>query len=112
VVLELIRWGAGALPLEDEGQHFHHWDLLAMKALFSPRHCTAAMTIQFTCEELTAWVATREQEGAFTLTFSLGQAESADITLAMTIADFREQVLAGKYREDPRLSAFIACFNH
>ncbi|WDE00578.1 winged helix-turn-helix transcriptional regulator [Thalassomonas actiniarum] len=111
VILELIRWGAGALPLEKEGRHFHHWDLLAMKALFSPRHCRAGITIQFACEELTAWVATEQLGGAFALNFAIGMAEDADIELAMTIADFQQQALAGKYHHDARLNAFIACFN-
>ncbi|WDE03880.1 helix-turn-helix transcriptional regulator [Thalassomonas viridans] len=111
VVLELIRWGAGNLPLEKEGRHYHHWDLLAMKALFSPGHCRAEYTIQFSCEPLTAWVAARQQDGGFIFSFALGEAESAELVLAMTITDFRQQVLEGKFRDDPGLSAFIDCFN-
>lgn len=111
VILELIRWGAGTLPLEKTGKHYHHWDLLAMKALFSPGYCQTEITLQFACDDLTAWVATREQDGVFAFSFVIGKAESADITLSMTIADFQQQVLAGKFRDDARLSGFIGCFN-
>ena len=118
VVLPLILWGSGFSPFEQEGLHFPHWDLLAMKALFLPKNCHQAMTIQFCSAELEAWVAIAKNAAvfelndglSFTLTHGMGKVEHADVLLPMTIAEFQQQVQLGNYQDDVLLKHFIRCF--
>ena len=112
VILPLIRWGGEFLTLEKGGKHFHHWDLLAMKAFFLVQNCRQNITVQFACDELMAWVALSAQELITPFTFALGETKNADIVLPLTISQFQQQIQAGEYQHDALLTEFINCFNH
>ena len=103
ILLELIRWGLSALAAVESYKHFHHWDLLAMKALFQVQNCTASLTIQFDHPELQAWVKGSPQG----FSFSMGLTTSADIVLQQTIAELRANK---KTIKDPNLKLFLAYF--
>jgi DNA-binding HxlR family transcriptional regulator len=107
VVLELIRWGYRHVPARPGDLHLHHWDLLAMKALFSADRCPGAITVQFDSPELVAWV--RVSPDGFE--HGLGQADDADLVLNTSIAAFEADVVAGVYRNDPVASRFVDCFD-
>lgn len=107
IVMSLINWGHGNLTGDDEFNHFHHWDLLAMKALFKPAKCKQPMIVQFESEALTAWV----RATSLGLTYAMGRAEKADITLNMSIADLQNEANKGVTFEQGELQDFIGCFD-
>ena len=107
VVLELIRWGYRHLPARPGDLHLHHWDLLAMTALFSADRCPGAMTVQFDSPELVAWV--RVSPDGFE--HGLGRADDADLVINTSIAAFEADVVAGVYRNDLVASRFVDCFD-
>ena len=56
VLFSMIRWSYFNLDPCDDYQHFDHWKLLAMKALFNPDRCKKDMAVQFNSDSLIAWV--------------------------------------------------------
>ena len=108
LVLELIRWGyrhARARP-GDLHLHLHHWDLLALKAFFSPDRCAATLCVQFDSRELVAWV--RVSPDGFE--HGLGRTDSVDLIVETSILAFEADLAAGIYRNDRVASRFIDCF--
>ncbi len=115
IVLQLIRWGNSHLSGEDEFSHQHHWDLLAMKALFNAEAFQNAfkksgiVRVQFESDDLQAWVCAN----AHGLTFGLGlfdKPEASDIKLAMTIKQLTLAVEKNTITQ-PILLSFINCFS-
>ena len=106
LALELIRWGYEHAPARPADLHLHHWDLLAMKALFRADRCAGALTAQFDSEELVAWV--RVSPDGFE--HGLGRADSPDLVINTSIKAFEADIAAGTYRNDPVPSQFIDCF--
>lgn len=103
VLVALINWGLSELTSVEGYKHFHHWDLLAMKALFKPQNCTESLTVQFDHPELQAWVK-GSPEG---FSFSMGWTTSADIVLPQNISALRANKGSIK---NPKLKRFVACF--
>lgn len=128
IVLAMIRWGQGDI-VQSQGQadfvHHHHWDLLAMKALFipelyRPQNPTLITVIQFHTDSFSGWTKV-QAEG---LSFGLGRYEPNEpvqcekvIELAMTIADLQHILITdGKEKkellsQEPALAEVIVCFN-
>lgn len=107
LVLAIIRWGITATKPIKGYSHFHHWDLLAMKALFIGRQNGKRISIQFEHDNLLAWV--EVTVNAFN--FKLNVSQKADITLPYTIADLRQKQQQGEYDNHPEMQQFLAYFN-
>lgn len=122
IVLAMIRWGNGNLTVTSEEQgefsHHHHWDLLAMKALFNPDNYQANQQteLQFQTDDFSAWVRMDDKELSYGLGRHSAKAEDT-IELPMTIAKL-QQILASDGKEkknllmqNPKLAACLAAFN-
>ena len=107
VVLSLIHWGYFNLDACDGYQHFHHWDLLAMKALFNPKKYKKSMTVQFKTNALTAWVKTTKTG----LVFAVGESSKPDLVLPITISQLHQGKAEQLVNEQPLLIDFIHCFD-
>lgn len=107
VILSMIRWGYFNLDAGDDYQHFHHWDLLAMKALFNPNHCKKTMTVQFIADSLIAWVKVSRSG----LSFAIGEAAKPDIVLSITISQLHQGNAEKLLNHYPLLIDFIGCFD-
>ncbi|MDA0705882.1 MAG: helix-turn-helix domain-containing protein [Proteobacteria bacterium] len=106
VILEMIRWGYRFGVSDPEYLHWHHWDLLAMRAYFQPARCRRRIAVQFASPALTAWV--RISPDRFE--HGLGQHAAADLQVPTTIIDFQQDIQAGKYDDDALVREFVACF--
>lgn len=107
LVFNLIRWGLTNIQGDSGYCHYHHWDLLAMKALFRADKCARPLIVQFECDQLTAWVRVSQQG----FDFSLGKQECWDIHLAMTIADLKRSVEENSLKVNGEILDFIQCFD-
>lgn len=107
VILSLVRWGFSHTESADHRRHFDHWDLLAMKSLFSRDVCKARVTVQFVSEALTAWCIVDPDQGC---EIGVGELEEADIVYPGTVQDLYSDVTAGKVAKPPALRRFSACF--
>lgn len=106
IILSLIRWGHFNLSGDSEYQHFDHWDLLAMKALFIAKTSKKKITVQFEAETLTAWVTVCPKE----LCFALGKSSDYDVLIPSTIAQFYSSMEKRKDISDPLMREFLTCF--
>lgn len=107
LVLELIRWGYRYGRFEPEWIHHHHWDLLAMKALFVAAACRCAQIVQFESDQLSAWVSVN----ADGLAFELCMHDTPDLVIPSTIRDFQSALARGDYRDQAAVGAFVDCFD-
>lgn len=94
IVLSLIRWGNGHLSGDEGFKHQHHWDLLAMKALYQSANYVAEdkmglgekpLKVQFKSDQLIAWCIASKNG----LEIGLGELESSDLLLPFTLKDFQ-----------------------
>lgn len=118
IVLSLIRWGNGHLTGDDSFKHQHHWDLLAMKALYKPANYDVEnemasskphLKVQFKSDQLIAWCVASKNG----LEIGLGELESADLLLPFTIKDVQSFIQNKTHIEVNNPSALhtlLACF--
>ncbi len=116
VVLQLIIWGHGHLSGEEAFSHQPHWDLLAMKALFSIDKFQSAfkgnepLTLQFSSDDFIGWV----QASHNGMRIGLGQAReqvSAEeiININMNVQGF-QKAAQDRSLKDNDLLRFYGCF--
>lgn len=108
VVLSLIRWGHLHLEGNDNNKHYHHWDLLAMKALFQATLCKKKMTVQFLHKDLTAWA----HVSPTGFTFSMGVSDKSDIEINATVKDLQAELQSKQPKLSKPMHEFVACFKH
>ena len=117
IVLQLITWGHSHLSGEDEFSHQPHWDLLAMKALFSVQKFQSAFsntklfTLQFISDDFIGW-AQASHDG---MRIGLGQANEqieieADVSINMNVQGFQKAAQQNAL-SDNNLQEFYGCFN-
>lgn len=104
VIFSMIRWGFDHFTRQSDYHHFHHWDLLAMKALYRPEKYSRDITIQFDSKELTAWVKLERDQ----LRFGLGKSAEADYHLPITIAEWQKEIERGALASD--MKRVVDCF--
>ena len=107
VIFSLIRWGYINLNTCEDYEHYDHWDLLAMKALFNPARCKKNLTVQFESNALTAWVKVSKTG----LEFALGKTPKSDLVLEMTISQLHKADLKKLTKTTPSLLEFVSCFD-
>lgn len=106
IVLAMIRWGLDHGHRDDSWLHCHHWDLLAMKALFRPNRCKQKVLVQFDAPGFQAWVKTSAKK----FSFGLGEAEAPDRVIQSTIEDFRSALERGEFSGDNIIQSLLGCF--
>ena len=106
IVLTMIRWGLAHGSADESYLHYHHWDLLAMKALFNPGKCKQPLVIQFDTPEFKAWI--RVAAGSFS--FRMGEADSADQVIPLTIQGFRLALEQDEYAANTTIQSLVDCF--
>jgi DNA-binding HxlR family transcriptional regulator len=106
IIFEMLRWGHGRLAADKDSIHRHHWDLLAIRALFKQERCKQKITLQFDTVELIAWVQATP-EG---LVVKQGRTEHPDATITMTITDFQRAISADDFADNPIIQKFVAYF--
>jgi len=117
IVLQLITWGHCHLSGEDEFSHQPHWDLLAMKALFSVQKfqgafkATEAFTLQFISDEFVGWAQASHNGMQIGLGLAGEQIEAkVNASINMNVQDFQKAAQQGELN-DKNLQAFYGCFN-
>jgi DNA-binding HxlR family transcriptional regulator len=113
MVLQMVRWSLKWVkaPADPQGLHFPDWDLLALKALFTPNaNLGTGIRVQFEAGDWRAWVKVTSTSYAF----GLGEADvPTDVNFPCLISELRapaailsrlapEQVTAAK--------AFLSAF--
>lgn len=107
VVLAIVRWGLGRKKEEANGAHFHHWDLLAMKALFNLDKCQHDIAMQFSCEQFTGWCVVGPMSGC---NIGMGYLDDANTSFDGTVLEF-QAYMSGAGRAGPHLwHKFTKCF--
>jgi DNA-binding HxlR family transcriptional regulator len=106
LVLVFIRWGLSNLAFEKEFVHYPHWDLLAMKALFSTNSIDQKITLQFNAIDLIAWVTVDQNR----CEFGMGTKNAHDIELNCNVTQFQQNFTEKHYLKNPLLMKFAQCF--
>lgn len=106
LILQLIRWGHTHLTGSDEFTHQHHWDLLAMKALFNPEKFQKEFTLQFTCPTFTGWFEVSKKG----VRIGLGEANHSDMVIPSNIQTFQQSIQKKELASNTALMEFIAAF--
>jgi len=116
IVLQLISWGHSHLSGEDEFSHQPHWDLLAMKALFSVQKFQSAFTVtevftlQFISEGFIGWAQASHNGMQIGLGLAGEQIEvKADASIKMNVQGFQKAAQQGELN-DKKLQTFYGCF--
>lgn len=105
MLMEMIRWGLINTSSQEGFSHFHHWDLLALKALFNPGNLSEPVTVHFKTEDFEAWVAVTNEA----CEFGLGAPFSSSTIYQGTLQQLQRAVLNNE-RLQPELEMFISCF--
>lgn len=106
-ILAMIGWGYRHSQFDSQYLHYHHWDLLAMKAFFNPARCQQPAVLQLISPELTAWIKISPQE----LVFQLGERDDYDLIEKSTLKGLQERIANQPLTNQPQLAAFINCFD-
>lgn len=109
LILEMIRWGLANTEVNKEANsdhlHFHHWDFLALKALFVSDRITTDIRVKFKTDELTAWVKVSPSY----CEFAIEDTGNYDAVFDGNLKQL-QQLLANGQKLDPEIEAFAECF--
>ncbi len=117
IVLQLISWGHSHLSGEDEFSHQPHWDLLAMKALFSVQKfqstfkVTEVFTLQFINDDFIGWAQASHNGMHIGLGLAGEQIDvEPDVSINMNVQEFQLAAQQNKL-SDKKLQKFYGCFS-
>lgn len=106
LILEMIRWGLANTEGNSDYLHFHHWDFLALKALFVPDRIATGITVKFKTDELTAWVKVSSSQ----CEFAIEDTDEYDTQFDGSLKQLQNFMASGK-KLSPELKVFVTCFD-